>query len=261
MEVAKLNDTHMHTLFSTDSKMKIEEALKKAKELGLGITITEHMDLEYPEPKAFIFDIDEYFSAYEQYRCDNVLLGIEIGMRSELALENRQIVAGQPLDYIIGSIHLVDGIDIYQEKFYQGRTKQEVYGRYFASMLACQETYDFIDSLGHIDYIARYARYDDAEIYFDEFKEWFDQVLELLAKKQKAIEINTRRLGDKKTVEALIPVYQRFRELGGELVTIGSDAHTSQDIGKNFKVARDLAEKCALKPVCFKARKPDYMKV
>jgi len=255
-----LNDTHMHTLFSTDSNMKIEEALKKANELGIGITITEHMDLEYPEPKAFIFDIDEYFCAYEQYRCDNVLLGIEIGMRSELAMKSRQVIAGRPLDYIIGSIHVVDGIDIYQEKFYLGRTKQEVYGRYFASMLACLESYDFIDSLGHIDYIARYARYNDAELYFDEFKDHIDQVLVLLAKKQKAIEINTRRLGDKKTVEALIPVYRRFRELGGEYVTIGSDAHTPKDIGKNFKVALDLAEKCSLKPVWFKARKPDYIK-
>ncbi len=74
-----LFDTHMHTRFSTDSQMTVEEAAARSRELNMGITITEHLDLDFPEPKAFVFDVAEYFRAYERYRSDTLLLGIEIG--------------------------------------------------------------------------------------------------------------------------------------------------------------------------------------
>lgn len=253
-------DTHMHTRFSTDSTMRIEDAIDRSRELGIGITITEHLDLDYPTPEAFIFDIDEYFREYGRYRSDDVLLGIEIGMRCELVAENRRRLEGQPFDYVIGSIHVVEGIDIYQEEFYLDRTKREVYGQYFESMVSCLDSYDFIDSLGHIDYIVRYARFDNPELYMSEFGDYIDKVLAITAEKQKALEINTRRLGDRAAVDALMPVYRRFYELGGRMVTIGSDAHVPQDIGKHFDVAFAMAEACKLKPVYFKERNPNYVK-
>ena len=50
-------DTHLHTEISSDSEMKIDEAIKQAKALNLGLIITEHMDLFYPEDNKFIFDV------------------------------------------------------------------------------------------------------------------------------------------------------------------------------------------------------------
>ena len=132
-----LFDSHMHTRFSTDSKMKMDEAVAKGKELNIGITITDHMDILYPEPKAFVFDVEQYFSDYNQYRSENVLLGIEIGMRSDCLEENCRIVEKYPFDYVIGSVHVIDNIDLYAADFYQQRTKQEVYQQYFATMLQC----------------------------------------------------------------------------------------------------------------------------
>lgn len=261
MSSGKMFDTHMHTRFSTDSRMTIEEAIRQGEKLNLGITVTEHMDLDYPEPKAFIFDIDEYFRAYECFRSEDVRLGIEIGMRCDLVEENRKLLAGRPFDYVIGSIHLIDRIDIYQEHFYHGRTKREVYGQYFESMLACVKNYNFIDSLGHIDYIARYARFEDTEVRHEEFPDYIDAVLRTLAEQEKAMEINTRRVGDDATVLALSAIYRRFYELGGRMVTIGSDAHKYQDIGKHFDKALAMARSCGLQPVAFKARQPEYIKI
>lgn len=255
-----LFDTHMHTRFSTDARMKLSEAAARGHELGLGIIVTEHMDLDYPQPEAFTFDVDEYFRAYGPHRSDTVLLGVEIGMRPDLVKENAALVGRYPFDYVIGSIHVIDRIDIYQEDFYRGRTKAEVYEQYFASMLTCLECYDFIDSLGHIDYIARYARFDDPELHYGEFAAGLDAVMARLAADDKAMEINTRRLDKSDTVAALLPIYHRFRQLGGRLVTIGSDAHTPRDIGKYFPVALDMAEACGLRPVYYKDRKPEYMK-
>jgi histidinol-phosphatase (PHP family) len=259
MEDYMLFDTHMHTRFSTDSNMTIEEAMAKGRELGMGITITEHLDLDYPKPQMFIFDIDEYFRTYGRYRSDTVLLGVEIGMRSELVRESHAQLHGFPFDYVIGSIHVIEKTDIYQEDFYLGRSKREVFGKYFESMLSCMSCYDFIDSLGHIDYIARYARFDDPELHYSEFDDYIDAVLGSIVKQEKALEINTRRLDQPEIVQALIPTYRRFHELGGRWVTIGSDAHTPQDIGKHFPTAIHIAETCGLKPVWFKGREPQYM--
>jgi histidinol-phosphatase (PHP family) len=239
--------------------MKIADAIHKARALNIGMTVTEHLDLAYPEPDAFIFDIDEYFKSYDRFRSDTVLLGIEVGMRSELVAENQAKLLGQPFDYIIGSIHVVEGIDIYQETFYHGRTKREVYEKYFESMVRCVESYDFIDSLGHIDYIVRYARFSDPELYIDEFKDYLDRIFQLLIQKQKALEINTRRLADRKTMENLLTIYNRYWELGGRWVTIGSDAHTPGDIAKHFAAAFEIADRCNLRPVYYKNRDVHYV--
>ncbi|MBM7866490.1 histidinol phosphate phosphatase [Heliobacterium gestii] len=247
-------DTHVHTRFSTDSLMALDQAKERAEKLGIGLIITDHMDLEYPKPHSFTFDVDAFFRAYEPCRSERLRLGIEMGMRSELVDHNRTLASAYPFDFIIGSIHVVDGVEVVAQRFFQGRTKQEVYDRYFDNMLDCVKAYDFIDSLGHIDYIARYALLDDPEIHYSEFRERIDPILAVLAERGQAIEINARRLGNPAVAEAILPIYRRFAELGGRRVTIGSDAHTPRDVGQNLKASLDLAERCRLQPVWHKAR-------
>lgn len=253
-------DTHIHTRFSSDSKMHISQALQRSEELGIGITLTEHMDLAYPEPDAFTFDIHQYLTEYAPYRSPKVMLGVEIGMRLDCLTENRQLIAANLFDYVIGSIHVIENIDIYQNVFYRERSKQEVYQQYFAAMAACLSVYDCIDTLGHIDYIARYARYSDPEPHYNEFAEAIDEVLKLTAQHEKALEINTRRLSNPAAVQALLPIYQRFYELGGRLATIGSDAHNPNDIGRDFNLAMNIAQLSNLKPVYFNQRQPHYIR-
>ena len=83
----------------------------------------------------------------------------------------------------------------------------------------------------------------------------------VLIKKNKVIELNTRRLNDKKAVDSLIPIYKRYRELGGKYVTIGSDSHNKESIGKNFDVALNIIKECNLTPVYFKERKIHIIKL
>ena len=252
-----LFDTHVHTRYSSDSDMAIEKAISSAAELGLGISITEHMDMAHPEPDVF-FDVKQYFQDYTKYRSDKVLLGIELGMRTECLQANRNIISNYPFDFVIGSIHFVDNIEIYQASFYRSRTKHDTYSRYFQAMLSCLQIYDFVDSVGHIDYISRYARYDDPELYYHEFSDWIDEILKIAAHNEKAIEINTRRLASPEAVTILLPIYKRFYELGGRMVTLGSDAHKPEAVGNRMNIARDMAEACKLKVVYFKQRKPEW---
>lgn len=252
-------DTHLHTEFSTDSKMKIEQAIERAAELNTGIIITEHMDLKYPIAGKFTFDVDEYFKRYSKYRSQTVLLGIEVGMREDCLCENRSIEGKYEFDYVLGSIHIVDNIDIFYESFYNGSSKEEAYNKYFDTMLKCLKLYDFVDCLSHIDYICRYSIYDDKEIYYEQFKDRIDDILKVVAEREMALEINTKRFQSSKAVESLIPIYKRFREIGGKFVTIGSDAHNDAAIGANFDIAQHIADACGLKCVYFKQRKKEYV--
>jgi histidinol-phosphatase (PHP family) len=252
-------DSHIHTEFSDDSEMKIEHALKQSEKSGIGMTLTEHLDFNFSKGTDIIFDIEKYFNDYDKYRSENLMLGIEIGMQQNCLDKNREITSKHPFDYVIGSIHIAGSEDIYYPEFYKGKTKKEAFEIYFKSMLNNVKKYDFIDSLGHIDYISRYANYDDNEIHYHEFNEYINEILKIIIQNEKVMEINTRRLGSKKAYDNLTKIYKVYSQIGGKYVTIGSDAHRVEDIAKNYKEAIRICEICDLKPVYFKQRKMEYM--
>jgi len=254
-------DTHIHTEFSTDSEMKLDEAMAKAAIENTQMILTEHLDLNFPREGEFTFDVNEYFNQYGKYRNKNLLLGIEIGMKDDCLKESGEIVAKHPFDFVIGSIHLVDNYDLYYEDFYKGMKKSEAYGKYLKSMLTCVKNFHFIDSMGHIDYIARYGSYEDKEIYYHEHAEIMDEILRTLIANDKCIELNTRRFGIKSAVESMLPIYKRYSELGGKHITIGSDAHHTEAIGNEQELAKEFADQCKLKIVYFKERKMEYEEV
>ena len=251
-------DTHIHTEFSLDSQMKLHHGLEYASKQAIGMTITEHLDLNYPTGADFTFDIDKYFNDYGRYRDGNLMLGIEIGMQLNCLEENREIVNKYPFDYIIGSIHVAKEQDIYYPKFYADKTKKDAFEQYFLSMIDCLKKYDFIDSLGHIDYISRYANYNDKEIHYHEFNEYINEILKVIVENEKVMEINTRRLSNNEAYNNLIKVYKAYKQIGGKYVTIGSDAHKTEDIGANFILAKNICDICSLKPVYFKNRKMEF---
>ena len=245
--------------------MTLDEVIEKSNKYNIGVVITDHFDLKSILPGEFIFNLDDYFKEYTPYRNDKLLLGIEMGMRKDCLEENREISNKYDFDFILGSIHLAEYngeyYDIYTENYYKGRSKKEVYENYLENMLSCVKNYDFIDSLGHIDYISRYARYEDTELYYDEYKEILNEIFKELILKDKALEINTRRLGDKHTHKHLFEIYKNFSKLGGKYVTIGSDSHKDINIGNYFNTALELARESGLRPIYFKNRKPEFMNI
>jgi histidinol-phosphatase (PHP family) len=251
-------DSHIHTKYSTDSKLKIEDVISKAQSMGIGATITEHMDINFPKPNEFIFNVEDYFKEYDKFRNPKLMLGIEMGMMPSALEKCKSLAENYPFDYIIGSVHLVHGMDLFQREFYTSRTKEVVYSQYLDSILSSIRDYDFIDCLAHIDYISRYAQFSDKELYYEVFKEKIDGILKELAYREKALEINTKRFHEKSAVENMKNIYKRFYELGGKLVVIGSDAHTEEFVGKNLKLAKELADFSKLNVVYFKSRIPEY---
>lgn len=257
-------DSHIHTNFSSDSKMTIEDVLGVIKSKNIGAVLTEHLDLNYPEENMFKLDVDAYFKAYEKYRSDKLLLGIEIGFDEDIWVDKcTNIAKNYDFDFILGSTHIVEGIDLYFEEYYKNQETGElydlefIYNKYFNAMLKMIKLNPYFDSMAHIDYIVRYAgRYHkDPEIYYKDYSEIIDKVFKELISMDKAIEINTRRLDSKESIESLISLYKRFKALGGKYVTIGSDSHEKSSIGINFNTASEIANVSGLTPVYFKNRK------
>ncbi len=251
-----LFDTHMHAEYSCDAHMKITEAIAAAREQNLGMILTEHWDRFYPtNPEMFMFDLKDYFAQNSKYRSEDVLLGIEIGMQPAAALEDEKLVQEYPFDEVIASMHCFVGKDMYEPTSYVGLTKDVAVKTYLEESIKCLDLYDDFDSYGHIDYICRYMPYEDQNLYYKEHPVLWDAVFRRLIEGHKALEINTRRLSDAQALPSLRELYQRYKELGGQYVTLGSDAHYKEHVGRDFAIARQMAKALGLAIVHFSARK------
>lgn len=251
-------DSHVHTEFSADSEMKAADALREAAKQGLGLVFTEHLDYDYPSAgtEEFIFDPEAYWAKYEPLRAEGKLsLGVEMGMMASAREKNAAFLRRVPFDFVLASIHFLDVKDLYYPETFEGREKGEMYHEYFTVMRDEIYAHPFINALAHIDYIARNAPFDNPEISYGAFSEDIDAVLRALVETDTAIEINTRRLSVPRSIKELAPVYRRYRQLGGRYVTIGSDAHVPQGIGRCYNRARELARAFDLTIVTFRERK------
>ena len=251
-------DSHVHTEFSADSEMKAADALREAAKQGLGLVFTEHLDYDFPSAgmEEFIFDPEAYWAKYEPLRADEMLsLGVEMGMMASAREKNTAFVRRVPFDFVLASIHFLGVKDLYYPETFEGREKGEMYHEYFTVMRDEIYAHPFINALAHIDYIARNAPFDNPEISYGDFSDDIDAVLRALVETDTAIEINTRRLSVPRGIKELAPVYRRYRQLGGRYVTIGSDAHVPQGIGRCYDRARELARAFDLTIVTFRERK------
>ncbi len=270
MKPTKLWDMHMHSQFSGDSDAPQEDMILTAIDAGLGgICFTDHLDIDYPEhPLLFQLDLPNYVASVlalqEKYHHKfPVSLGIELGLQPHLAGLHEDILSQYPFDFVIGSSHVVHGYDPYYPAFYEGRRESDCYREYFESILENIHAFDGFDVYGHIDYVVRYGPTRNENYDWKQYQDVIDEILKLLIKKEKGIEINTGGfkydLGHPNPTEEIIC---RYRELGGEIITIGADAHTPGHIGFDFKKVPDILQNAGFDYfTVFKNRKPEFIKL
>lgn len=265
-----ISDYHVHTFFSTDSEAVPEEHIAKAVSLGMQeICFTDHVDFDYPPQngqKVFVFDPDRYFSELSALRekysgMIKVKIGVELGLNPSCDPQNTELVNSFPFDFVIGSSHIVDGGDPYYPGFWQGRSPSECIMAYYEAILRNVTLYNDYDVYGHLDYIRRYVP-DKAFVYVDgDYSDILDMILKNIVAKGHGIELNTRELSNGLThFIPTISLLKRYRELGGETVTVGSDAHFTKNIGYAFATARDILLNTGFRYVTsFERRTPTYM--
>ena len=271
-----LADQHTHSHFSTDSESAPQSMIQGAIEKGLThLCLTDHMDLDYPgttkEKPLFEFHPDDYFAALTPLKesCRNKLslgIGIELGLRpgrDDLNKQMQQLLSGYSFDFVLGSVHLLDNDDPYYEEYWQGRTAKDILSKYFTDMLAAIKEYDNFDSLGHLDYLIRYipACCGKKDYAFKEYQEVMDEIFRLLIHKNKALEINTAGLI--KGLSCFHPkkeTLMRYLELGGKLITIGSDGHSPDKIATEFSRTEELLKECGVSGYyVYKNRQPEFV--
>lgn len=261
-----LPDYHFHTIFSGDSETPVREQLNQAISLGMkSLCVTDHHDYDVDSPIDFTLDLDRYFETMirlkEEYKNKLELrIGIELGLQTHLEEYFKNLLSTYPLDFVIGSTHFINRKDAVYPEFFQGRTEEEAYLHYFQVTLDNVKNLSTFDVAGHLDYIVRYGP-NKADFYnYDTYQDLFDEILKTMIEKGRGIECNTA--GYRKGINQPNPgpeIIKRYRELGGEIITIGSDAHIPEDLGADFHRAKELLRSAGFTYYTeFKERRPEF---
>lgn len=235
-------DYHMHTCFSADSEANPREHILQAIKMGLDeICFTDHKDFHYPECP-FDLDTDAYFHELKALQKEfqnqiNIKIGIEIGLDVEYKDDIEKFIESHPYDYVIGSIHVIHQTEFYDPALYfKNKTKEQAHKEFFLNTLECVKVFDCFNCLGHLDYICRYGPYIDKSVEHEKYQDIIDEILKTLIEKNKGIEVNTSGYRDRQTCG--FPTFeqvQRYYDMGGRIITVGTDSHTSDRVGEHVE--------------------------
>ena len=270
-------DYHVHTYYSDDSVHPMEEVIKDGIRKGLTeICVTNHVDygikidwdwgqeIEYRhgEPLANV-DYPKYYEEYlqlkEKYKDQITLkLGLEFGIQMHTIPLFEKLFARYPFDFIILSVHQVEDKEFWTQDFQAGRTQQEYNERYYQELLDLTKNFHNYSVLGHMDLI---VRYDQQGVYpFEKIKPMIEQILKQVIADGKGIEVNTShvryKLSDTTPSQDILKLY---KELGGKIITIGSDSHKEEHLGAYIDEAKAMLKDLGFTHYCtFEQMQPIY---
>ena len=237
-------DCHMHTYFSGDSEAKPEDMVLAAIDKGLeAICFTDHEDIDYfCDDIEFVFDPETYFKELgalkEKYKEKlDIRIGVEFGLQPHLAKKAKTFTAANPYDFVIGSMHVVGGKDPYYPEFFEGISDEEAYRMALQETIADIRAVADFDVLGHLDYVVRYGKHRE--------------------------QVNTAGLKYGLPFAHPHPdVLKRYKKLGGEIITVGADAHKPEHVGYDFNIVDNILEACGFKYYAeFIKRAPVFRKI
>ncbi len=240
-------DYHTHTVFSDDSNYPMEECVKDAISLRIKeICFTDHVDYgvkydlkdlkpEEVEGKVLNVDFEKYFPEIERVKelykgKISIKTGLEFGVQEQTIPQYEELFKKYPFDFIIMSVHEIDNKELWNHSFQDGKTEAEYYSLYFENIYYLVQNFHNYSVLGHLDLL---KRYDEKDGYnpFVENKEIITKILKYIIADGKGIELNTST--KKYHLDDLMPsrdILKLYLELGGEILTIGSDSHCKKDL-------------------------------
>jgi histidinol-phosphatase (PHP family) len=247
--------------------------VEQAMALGLtGLCFTEHMDMDYPVQEEggpdFLLDTAAYIARFDELQKEygsriTLRMGVELGLQPHQANRLGSYASSHPFDFIIGSSHLVHGFDPYYPAYYQGRTEEEAYREYFTSILENIRAFTDFDVYGHLDYVVRYGPNKDTCYTYEQYRDILDEILLALIGAGKGIELNTGGLkSGLRDVHPCTAVLKRYRQLGGEIITVGSDAHRPGNLADSFCRAEAVLKDCGFSYyTVFQHRQPEFIRL
>lgn len=251
---------------SFDGKETGEAMAKAALAAGMReICFTDHIDLDpLSAEQPYIFSKEDYRREYDNLEVPGLKIrrGMEFGMLSDNGASLRQEEKAYPYDFILGSVHFVDGLDVYWEPYWAGKTLEEAERRYLEATLACVKHHDAFDVLAHLSFLSKApANPLRRPLPYENYRELIDEILRTLVSKGKGLEMNTSGMDRCGGFLPTADYFRRFRELGGEIVTIGSDAHRCNRAGQYCQDAAEILGDIFGYVCTFENRKPIFHKL
>ena len=260
-----LTDYHTHSICSPDGNVPISQMAAAAKAAGLReMCITDHCDLlDLNGQRALTFDWSDILAQYRQARrledgSFTLRLGLELGGAHVSPTHAAAILkAGDP-DFVIGSVHnkseALGGGDFYFEQYDSPEFCHEMLSDYFSSLLEVARL-GLYDSLGHIIYPLRYmVMRDGQQVSLEPHRPVLREIFTAVLDQDRGVEVNTYR---GRTVADWRDTLALYREMGGEKVTVGSDAHRPEDVGLGVAQAMDLLRELGFRTVTvYRRREP-----
>lgn len=234
-------DYHVHSAVSFDGKNTGLEMAMAAKEKGLKeICFTDHID--YTPEMDMVFDTAHYNAEYDGLEIPGLKIrrGMEFGITPDNPGQLKQDLDRRHFDFVIGSVHLVDGLDVYLAPYWQGKTVEQATVLHLEETLRAVQVHTDYDVLGHLTYIAKArGNPENRLIRYEDHRELIDEILRQLVRHDKGMEVNTSGVDRCGGTLPTVDILRRFHELGGRIVTVGSDAH---DIHRVGQYTRETAE-------------------
>ena len=241
-------DLHCHTRFSIDSTVEPEKLIEAARTKGLQVVaFTDHADFA---PGDSVFDPDDYLRILGPWRDREdlplVLAGVELGVQVDHARQASAFLAGRDFDLVIASMHRVNGADLALTGWTAGKTVEQAWEEYFRDALASARGSPDFDVFGHLDIPRRYGLLRGTSA-SGAAREALDEFLRWLIAEEKTLEINGS--GFRYGLDGCHPepwILDRYVALGGRLLTIGSDAHSLEDLGQVGNPARQELQRLGI---------------
>ena len=264
-------DLHTHCTLSFDGVSSAGDMVKRAAELGIKYyALTDHVDLgDHADPdfdlEATVNGAKEQIPALQKKYSDSLelLYGVELGQGVHDKALAEKLLSENDYDFVIGSIHNIRGHEDFYFLDYKKLDISALLDSYFDELLETAQWGGF-DVMAHITYPLRYIVGDyGINVDLSAYSDIIDEILRTLIKNDRGIEINTSGLRQKIGVTMPdLPIVKRFRELGGEVLTIGSDAHKTDDLGKGISEGIDIAKAAGFDKIAvFRHRKPFFAEI
>ena len=253
----KICDLHTHSNNSFDANNTVDEMCQTAIDRGLyAIAITDHCeapmikdgaDCEFGEFDVLIPEsVRDAMSAKEKYSSQiKVLCGLELGEPMHDAECTKKALSYGDYDFVLASVHNLRNMQDFYYLDYNKVSVDEILNLYFDE-LAETAQFEHFDSLAHLTYPLRYIKNTTGKIPdLTQYNEKIDNILKILIKNNKALEINVsglfKELGTTLPDE---PIIKRFKELGGKYITLGTDSHNTEFVGKGIDEGLKIAKRC-----------------
>lgn len=257
-------DMHTHTNNSFDGNYPIEEMCEAAIEKGIQtIAFTDHVEMDYFKEKGFDKDAENSYKdmlrAKDIYK-DRIELcvGIELGEPTYDIEASEALINSRDYDFVIGSIHNLRKTDDFCELKYEGMDIEALLDKYFYELKILADWAKF-DTFAHLTYPLRYIVGENKiPVNMQKYQKDIDEILSILVSKDKALEINTSGL--RQPIGITMPdesIVKRFKELGGKMITVGSDSHFTYHLGAGIEEGMKIAKNAGFDSVyIFKKRRP-----